>query len=202
MLTAAVGEWQFSVFLSGDVDNFIGSLAFNTFYLTGVFLVTRPLLNALGECPAFIVMYTVISGLAGLMVKWFLIGNSPWDNPDASKVGMFAYWACMTLIPLIFLLERRPVQTFVVRYALAYVVLVLSRQRFDCLEHLMYSMYIKYTMGSRNAHLAYRKSSKAPSISALRIPMARAGIRPCTGLLHTARRSRTNAPAVRRIYPL
>lgn len=130
LLTAAIGEWQFSVFLRGDVDNFMGSLVFNAFYLTGVFLVTRPVLKAFRERPAFIMLYTAIFGLAGLMVEWFLIGNSPWGNPDASQVGMFAYWSCMALIPLIFVLEHRPVQTFVVRYALVYIVLVLSGQLF------------------------------------------------------------------------
>ncbi len=50
LLTAAVGEWQFSVFLRDDLANFLGSLAFNTLYLSGVYLVTR-LWLALGGAP-------------------------------------------------------------------------------------------------------------------------------------------------------
>ena len=64
------------------------------------------------------------------MVEWFLIGNSPWGNPDASQVGMFAYWACMALVPLVFLLQNRPLRHFIVRYGLVYVVLVLLGQVF------------------------------------------------------------------------
>lgn len=128
LLTAAIGEWQFSVFLRDDLDNFIGSLAFNTLYLMGVYVITRLLLPTLRDRPKFILFYTGFFGLTGLMVEWFLIGNSPWGNPDASQAGMFAYWACMALAPLAFLIENRPLQTFIVRYALVYVVLVLLGQ--------------------------------------------------------------------------
>jgi len=128
LLTAAIGEWQFSVFLRDDLDNFIGSLVFNTLYMTGVYLVTRLLLTVLRNRPKFILFYTGFFGLSGLMVEWFLIGNSPWGNPDASQVGMFAYWACMALVPLMFLLEKRSLQNFILRYALVYTVLILLGQ--------------------------------------------------------------------------
>lgn len=130
LLTAAIGEWQFSVFLRDDLDNFIGSLFFNTLYLTGVYVLTRLLLTTLRNRPQSILYYTGFFGLTGLMVEWFLIGNSPWGNPDASQAGMFAYWVCMALVPLAFLIENRPLQTFIVRYALVYVVLVLLGQVF------------------------------------------------------------------------
>jgi hypothetical protein len=128
LLTAAIGEWQFSVFLRDDLDNFIGSLVFNTLYMTGVYLVTRLLLTVLRNRPKFILFYTGFFGLSGLMVEWFLIGNSPWGNPDASQVGMFAYWACMALVPLMFLLEKRSLQNFILRYALVYTVLIFLGQ--------------------------------------------------------------------------
>ncbi len=41
---------------------------------------------------------------------------------------MFAYWACMALVPLAFLLQNRPLQHFIIRYGLVYVVLVLLGQ--------------------------------------------------------------------------
>ncbi len=128
LLTAAVGEWQFSVFLRGDAGNFLGSLAFNAIYLTGVYLLTRPMLGLLRKRPAFLLLYTLLFGLAGLMIEWLLIGNSPWGNPDASQMGMFAYWACMALVPLTFWLQRRAAQTFILRYGLAYTALVLLGQ--------------------------------------------------------------------------
>lgn len=128
LLTAAIGEWQFSVFLRDDLDNFLGSLFFNTLYLVGVYVLARLLLTTLRKRPKFILGYTGFFGLTGLMVEWFLIGNSPWGNPDASQIGMFAYWACMALVPLAFLLQNRPLQHFIVRYGLVYVILVLLGQ--------------------------------------------------------------------------
>ena len=128
LLTVAIGEWQFSVFLRNDLDNFIGSLFFNTLYLGGAYLITRILLTTLRNRPKFILFYTALFGLSGLMVEWFLIGNSPWGNPDASQVGMFAYWACMALVPLMFLLEKKRLQTFIIRYGLVYTALALIGQ--------------------------------------------------------------------------
>ncbi len=130
LLTAAIGEWQFSVFLRDDLDNFIGSLFFNTLYLAGVYVLARLLQATLRNRPKFILVYTGFFGLTGLMVEWFLIGNSPWGNPDASQVGMFAYWACMALVPLAFLLQNRPLQHFIVHYGLVYVVLALLGEVF------------------------------------------------------------------------
>jgi hypothetical protein len=128
LLTAAIGEWQFSVFLRNDPDNFIGSVVFNTLYMSGVYLVTRLLLTTLRNRPKFILFYVVLFGFSGLMVEWFLIGNSPWGNPDASQPGMFAYWACMALVPLMFLMGNHPLQTFILRYALIYIALALLGQ--------------------------------------------------------------------------
>ncbi|MDX9991874.1 MAG: hypothetical protein RBS68_07460 [Anaerolineales bacterium] len=128
LLTAAIGEWQFSVFLRNDRDNFVGSLAFNALYLGAVFVITRVLLTTLRNRPKFILFYTGLFGFCGLMVEWFMIGNSPWGNPQASQVGMFAYWACLALVPLIFLLEKRSLQIFILRYALIYLALVLLGQ--------------------------------------------------------------------------
>ncbi|MCS6994185.1 MAG: hypothetical protein N2117_12965 [Anaerolineales bacterium] len=128
LVTAAIGEWQFSVFLRNDLQNFTGSLFFNAFYLTGVYILTRVLLTTLRNRPRFILVYTGLFGLTGLMVEWFLIGNSPWGNPQASQPGMFAYWACMALVPLMFLLPNVSAQRFIIRYGLVYVLLVLLGQ--------------------------------------------------------------------------
>lgn len=119
LLTAAVGERQFSVFLRHDLENFAGSPAFNALYLTGVYVVTRPFFAALSRHPRGVALYAVVFGCAGLLVAWFLIGNSPWGNPQASQIEVFAYWSCMALVPLVCSFEpdavKRSAQTFVVR---------------------------------------------------------------------------------------
>ena len=45
-------------------------------------------------------VHFITYGLVGLMIEWFLIGLTPWSNPDAPvvlmvlfQVGMFSFWA-------------------------------------------------------------------------------------------------------------
>jgi hypothetical protein len=130
LFTAAVGEWQFSVFLRSDLQNIFGSLAFNTLYLAGVTLLTCLFITPLRRQPRWILLYAACGGISGLAVEWFLIGNSPWGNPDANQLGMFAYWACMSLVPLMFLLQKYSVQAFILRYGLIYLVLACLGQVF------------------------------------------------------------------------
>ena len=124
-LTALVGETQYSVFLRGDVDNLIGSVVVNVFYLTSIYLIFLMLRAALGQGFRPILTITLISGTAGLMIEWFLIGNSPWGNPDAIQSAMFAFWACMAAVPAI-LLERdsslRPVKHRILLFAAVYTI--------------------------------------------------------------------------------
>lgn len=128
LLTAAVGEWQFSVFLRGDTANFYGSLVFNALYLTTLYIPARALLPVLRRRRGAVLLYSAAAGLCGLAVEWFLIGNSPWGNPDASQAGMFAYWACMALVPLMVLLRARRVQRFILYYGLAYTAAAAAGQ--------------------------------------------------------------------------
>ena len=47
VLTAAVGELQYSVFIRGDWANLFGSMVFNAVYLAGAFVVSRLLFRLL-----------------------------------------------------------------------------------------------------------------------------------------------------------
>lgn len=47
--------------------------------------------------------YYFISGIVGLLIfEWVLVGNSPWENPNANQVTMFSFWALLGFIPKIF----------------------------------------------------------------------------------------------------
>ena len=122
VLTAAVGELQFSVFIRGDWANLFGSMVFNAVYLAGAFVVTRLLFRLWPRRVAFL-LTVVLAAVAGLMVEWFLIGNSPWGNPDASQIGMAAYWACLVVVPLIVIdpdLRLRRLKRAIAIYAAVY----------------------------------------------------------------------------------
>lgn len=102
LLVAAVGEYMFSVIVRQDWDNFLGSIFINSLYLLAVYLTSRLLFRWIKPPLAALLVYYFLYGFTGLMVEWFLIGNSPWGNPDASQWGMFAYWTALTMLPLIF----------------------------------------------------------------------------------------------------
>ena len=128
VLTAAVGELQFSVFIRGDWANLFGSMVFNAVYLAGAFVVTRLLFRLLPRRAAFL-LAVALAAVAGLMVEWFLIGNSPWGNPDASQIGMAAYWACLVVVPLIVVEpdpRLRPLKRAIAIYAAVYTAAALA----------------------------------------------------------------------------
>ena len=130
VLTAAVGELQYSVFIRGDWANLFGSMVFNTLYLTGAFIVSRILFRFASRRPAFL-MCVALAAVAGLMVEWFAIGNSPWGNPDASQIGMAAYWACLVVVPLIIIdpdPQLRRLKRSIAAYAAIYSGLALAAQ--------------------------------------------------------------------------
>lgn len=130
VITAAVGELQFSVFIRGDWANLYGSMFFNALYLTGAFVVTRLLFRALPRRAAFLIT-AGLAAVCGLMVEWFLIGNSPWGNPDADQIGMAAYWACLVIVPLIAIdpdPRLQPLKRWIAAYAIVYTALAFAGQ--------------------------------------------------------------------------
>lgn len=131
VLTAAVGELQYSVFIRGDWANLLGSMVFNAVYLIAAFAVVWALFRLLPRRAAFLVA-VALAAAAGLGVEWFLIGNSPWGNPAASQLGMAAYWAGMVIVPLIAVdsdARRRPLKRRIAVYAAVYTLAVLLGQR-------------------------------------------------------------------------
>jgi hypothetical protein len=106
LVFAGVGEYWFSVLIRGDFRNFTAAIVFYAFYLVGVYASSRLLFRTRARPVLRILAYYVLYGLAGLMIEWFLIGNAPWGNPQASQIGMFAYWTCLAMMPLIFTDDR------------------------------------------------------------------------------------------------
>jgi len=131
LFVAAIGEIQFSIFLRNDWSNFFGSLIFNTIYLTFAAAGIAFLVSFIGKRKRTLMLIVSLYGTLGLMIEWFLIGNSPWQNPDASQMGMFAYWACMVLVPTIVLDKNpqleKPKRKLLI-YGVVYILLALLGQ--------------------------------------------------------------------------
>lgn len=58
-------------------------------------------------------LYFLVAGGIGLAVEWFIIGLSPWNNPDepalatlAIQMGMFSFWSGVAFAPRL-LLDKR-----------------------------------------------------------------------------------------------
>ncbi|HOU40097.1 MAG TPA: hypothetical protein PK829_02400 [Promineifilum sp.] len=130
VLTAAVGELQYSVLIRGDWANLLGSMVFNAVYLIAAFVVVWALFRLLPRRAAFLAC-VILAAVAGLGVEWFLIGNSPRGNPDASQLGMAAYWAGMVVVPLIVMdgdARLRPLKRRIAVFAAVYTLAVLLGQ--------------------------------------------------------------------------
>lgn len=128
VLTAAIGESQYSGLIRGEWANLYGSMFFNALYLTGWFFLTQLLFRLMPRRTAFLIT-VALAAVMGLMVEWFSIGNSPWGNPDASQVGMAAYWACMVIVPLILIdpdPNLRGLKRAILIAGLAYTILVVG----------------------------------------------------------------------------
>lgn len=104
--TAAVGEWQFSVAIRGDWANWRGAMVFNGVYMSLILACEVALRRLAGGRAWWVWAYALLGGFLGLMIEWFLIGNSPWGNPSAMQWAMFAFWACMALVPAVVLAQR------------------------------------------------------------------------------------------------
>ncbi|KYK38097.1 MAG: hypothetical protein AYK18_17765 [Theionarchaea archaeon DG-70] len=76
-------------------------------------------------------------GIMGLMIEWFLIGLSPWSNPEAHpgtmlifQVGMFSFWATLSFVPRIFIdgrkkfnkIKKKMLKFYVSYFTIVYVI--------------------------------------------------------------------------------
>jgi hypothetical protein len=112
-LFATLGEFLFCVLVRQSVPDYLFTLAAYPVILA---LTYGPLSwierHLRGPLAAAVGVYA-LAGLAGVAIEWFIIGNSPWANPDANDLGMFAYWATVLAMPRLLLDQRaylRPVR--------------------------------------------------------------------------------------------
>ncbi len=68
------------------------------------------------------VVCIILFGILGLALEWFVIGNSPWQNPDAIQWGMFVYWAGLFMVPRILTDGREVVRSLRRTIQITYVI--------------------------------------------------------------------------------
>jgi len=104
-------EFQFNILVTGNIGNFIFVLFFYPIYLALVYTVYKFGFKKIFKSKSNLVFfYYLLFGIIGLMFEWFMIGNSPWLNPDASQIGMWSFWVALTVMPVIFLETEKKFQ--------------------------------------------------------------------------------------------
>jgi len=103
---AMVVEFQFNIFATNNIPNFIFTLFFYPIYLALVYLVNNFVDKHLSGRKADVLFY-LFFGFFGLGFEWFVIGNSPWETPDANQIGMFSFWVAIAFMPRIFISAKK-----------------------------------------------------------------------------------------------
>lgn len=108
---ATVEEFLSIVVLKHDLAGYLFTLliVFPVF-LTFVYFSSQLIRRFTSREPLQEMIHYFLYGLVGLMIEWFLIGLSPWSDPDANfivmlvfQLGMFSFWATVAFIPRLFL---------------------------------------------------------------------------------------------------
>jgi hypothetical protein len=132
---STVEEFLTVVVLRHDVPSYVFTLlVLFPVFLTLVYFSSRLLDRLSAREPARELAHYFAYGFVGLMIEWFLIGLSPWSNPEADpflmllfQLGMFSFWASVAFLPRLFtsLQElNRKFARLILKFYVPYFVLV------------------------------------------------------------------------------
>ena len=121
---AIIVELQFN-YVTGNVGNFIFTLIAYPFYVSFVYFTSK-IFNVIKKDSIADFFVWLVYGLLGLMIEWFIIGNSPWGNPEAIQIGMFSFWAAVAFMPRIFTIEGyKKIKKWIKIYFVVYLAIAL-----------------------------------------------------------------------------
>jgi len=102
ILFAAPGEFLGHIIIHNSwYSYFLTMLSYAIFYLPLFYILSSFFKKIIKNEFNWTLFCYIFFGLFGLGVEWFLIHNSPWENPGASQVGMFTFWATLFIGPTI-----------------------------------------------------------------------------------------------------
>jgi hypothetical protein len=179
---ATVEEFLTVVVLKHDLASYIFTLLILfPVFLTIVYFSSK-LLDRLSQTePARELAHFFTYGGAGLLIEWFLIGLSPWSDPNANPIvmllfqlGMFSFWATVGFAPRLFLnadalsqSTRKSILRFYIPYFVVVYLLILvlpASLRFIVLITLIIFgygflnvFYARYFMRSFTQHYSHQK---------------------------------------------
>jgi hypothetical protein len=119
-LAALLCEFAFKFFVTKDYAGFIFVLIFYPLYVSVLYAVEKQLMKVIKSPAKLLILVYILFGIIGLSIEWFVVGNSPWRNPQASQIGMWSFWTAIAVLPTINLtnpqLARRIALSLVVIY--------------------------------------------------------------------------------------
>ncbi len=105
LFVAGIGEFLFGVLIRQDVRGFLASLGIYAALLSGSWFAGQWMARRIrSRFGLELACYLTFASL-GLMIEWFVIGNSPWRNPSANQPGMFFFWASVFTLPRVLIAE-------------------------------------------------------------------------------------------------
>lgn len=131
---AAAEEFLTVVVLRHDVGAFVVTLllVFPVF-LTLAWATSWLLRRVLPSHAIHLLVHYVLYGSVGLAFEWFVIGLSPWSNPEANpllmflfQLGMFSFWTTVAFAPLLFVYAdpmSRKTRRWLLRFYVPWMVL-------------------------------------------------------------------------------
>jgi hypothetical protein len=107
---ATVEEFLTVVVIRRDFGSYLFTLLILfPVFLTFVYFSRRLLDRLVHRAPAQDLAHFVLYGCIGILIEWFLIGLSPWSDPNANpalmcifQLGMFSFWATVAFAPRLF----------------------------------------------------------------------------------------------------
>lgn len=106
-LFATAGEFLFNIFVTHTLLLYLGTWIFYPAYLLFVYFSSRIIDMYFKRKLVADLVYYFIYGFIGLMIEWFALSHSPWADPSANQIGMFAAWVGFPFMARIFIDERK-----------------------------------------------------------------------------------------------
>jgi len=160
---ALIGEFVFNILVTGNYSNFLFTLFYYPIFLMLFYpLAGRFVAFERMTVRSFVILY-FIGGVYGLALEWFVIGNSPWGNPQAFQSGQWSFHIAYILIPLCYLygaaITRRTIKwMFAIYFAVSLLIFFATPAAFHLgLEviwlsifyiflHIVYFIHIQRTL--------------------------------------------------------
>jgi len=163
LLFAAPGEILNQILARQNVRAFRSTMFSYAVLLLIGFFVSKGISSVCKKSTSRLIYY-LLFGLLGLMVEWFLLGNSPVLDPFQliTQPGMFTYWGTMVLAPCL-LMEpgfsplKKSFTTFFASLSLLYLLLALAVPR---AKGGIFLSFILFAVGTTSLNYFYVKYFK------------------------------------------